>query len=100
MNTELLVNTLQTSGRVSGEQVSRWTDAAGLMAALDAIGRDGANAVVKIDGARPDGAVYTIVISGAQLGEAFFRKDGSDLLALLRDAIEFYRSVAWTEQSQ
>jgi len=67
------------------------------MAALDAIGRDGVSVLVKIDGLRPDAAVYTVAISGPRLGEAFFfRQDGSDLPALLRAGIEFYRVAAWS----
>lgn len=95
MNNEHLIDTLRTTGRVNDETVSRWSDAAGLMAALDAIGRDGASAVVKIDGGRPDGAVYTVVVSGPKLGESSFRRDGSDLLSLLGEAVEFYRFSVW-----
>ncbi|MES2935333.1 MAG: hypothetical protein V4805_17810 [Pseudomonadota bacterium] len=95
MNDKKLIESLRTDGRVSDEHVTRWAEAAGLMAAIDAIGRDGVNAIVKIDGARTDGQVYTIVLSGAKLGESFFRRDGSDLLSLLQDAIEFYRSTVW-----
>jgi hypothetical protein len=98
MNDQALVGALQASGHVTEEQVSRWREAAALMATLEAIGRDGATAVVKVDGGRPD-AVYTVVVSGPRLGEAFFRKDGSDVLALLRDAIEFYKSEVWSRQS-
>lgn len=98
MNEEQLVNTLRASGRVSEEQISRWGDAAELMAALDAIGRDGANAVVKIDGVRSDGAVYTVVVTGPRLGESFFRKDGSELLTLLRGAVNFYIKAGWSER--
>lgn len=97
MNSELLVDALRASGRVSEEQFSRWIDAAKLMAVLDAIGREGMNVVVKIDGERSNEAVYTIVISGGRLDRSFFRKDGCDLLTLLQDAIEFYRSVVWSK---
>jgi hypothetical protein len=94
MNDQALVGALQASGHVTEEQVARWKEAALLMATLEAIGRDGTTAVVKVDGGRPD-AVYTVVVSGARLGESFFRKDGNDVLALLREAIEFYKSEVW-----
>jgi len=86
------------SGRIAEEHVSRWTEIAPLMAVLDAIGRDGTSAVVKIDGERPI-AVYTVVVSGKKLGESFFRKDGSDLVALLQDAIEYYEAEVWSKKS-
>ena len=91
MNDQALIEELLASGRVSGEKIFHWKEAAALMAALEAIGVDGATAVVKVDGGRPE-AMYTVVLSGSRLGESFFRKDGSDVLALLRDAIEFYSS--------
>jgi hypothetical protein len=50
--------------------------------------------VVKIDGGRSDGSVYTVVVSGGRLGEDFFRNDGADLATLLQEAISFYRSRA------
>ena len=96
MNDQELVEGLVIGGRVREQQVTLWRDVAGLMAAFDAIGRDGVSAVVKIDGARPDAAVYTVVISGQQLGETFFRQDGNNLPALLRAAIEFYSAAAWS----
>lgn len=95
MNDENLIDDLQSGGHVTEQQVSRWRDAAVLMAVLEAIGRDGASVVVKIDGGRPD-AVYTVVISDPQLGELFFRKDGPDAVVLLREAVEFYRRAAWS----
>jgi hypothetical protein len=97
MNRTQLVESLRSRGHVSGEQLAAWRDVSGLLAALDAIGRDGANAVLKIDGGRPDGSVYTVVISGGRLGEAFFRKDGDDLAALLAEAVEFYKARAWSD---
>jgi hypothetical protein len=97
MNDQALVGALQASGCVTEENVARWRDAAALMATLDAIGRDGVTAVVKIDGGRPD-AIYTVLVSGAQLGESFFRKDGNDPLALLRDAIDFYKAEVWSKR--
>ncbi|WP_133822029.1 hypothetical protein [Tahibacter aquaticus] len=96
MHDQELVDELVASGHVGEQQVMLWRDVAGLMAVFDAIGRDGVSAVVKIDGARPDAAMYTVVVSGPRLGEAFFRQDGSDLPALLSAAIAFYRAAAWS----
>jgi hypothetical protein len=93
---ETLINELRTSGRISERQETLWRDVAPLMAAFDAIGREGVSALVKIDGERPNGAVYTVVITGPRLGEKFFRQDGRDLPILLRAAIEFYRAAAWS----
>jgi hypothetical protein len=67
-----------------------WEELAPLMNGLERIGRSGSTALVKVDGARQDGAVYTVVISGGRLGESFFRKDGDDLAVLLHEAIAFY----------
>ncbi|WP_143696744.1 hypothetical protein [Variovorax sp. YR752] len=97
MNDQELVGALQASGCVTEENVARWREAAALMATLDAIGRDGMTAVVKIDGGRPD-AIYTVLVSGSQLGESFFRKDGNDPLVLLRDAINFYKAEVWSKR--
>jgi hypothetical protein len=91
-----VVDDLRKSGRITDEAVARWGRVSGLLAALDAVGRDGANAMVKIDGARPNGEIYTVVVSGGKLGDAFFRKDGADVDALLRDAVSFYREHAWS----
>ena len=93
MSDQKLVDEFVTSGRVAEQEVMLWRDVAGLMAVFDAIGREGVSAMVKIDGGRPDGAVYTVVVSGARFGEAFFRQDGSDLAALLRAAIAFYQEA-------
>jgi hypothetical protein len=73
-----------------------WTRCAPLLAELDALGRLGGNALVKIDGGRHDvdGSLpetYTVVLAGGRLRDEFFRRDGADLEQLLRDAIEFYR---------
>lgn len=96
MSYKQVVESLRSGGHLSSEQLIVWSDAAGLLAALDAIGREGASAVVKIDGGRPNDSKYTIVVSGGRLGEAFFRKDGDDLVALLVEAVEFYRVRVWT----
>jgi hypothetical protein len=93
---EKLFESLRSGGRVSSEQVSLWSGVAGLLAGLDAIGREGANVVVKIDGGRPDGSFYTVVISGGRLEEEFFRKDSGDLAALLQEAVEFYKVRVWS----
>lgn len=90
MDDRALINKLQDSGNIAAMDVALWRDSAGLLAAFDAIGRHGVNALIKIDGARLEGSVYTVVISGGKLGEEFFRKDGKDLVALLREAISFY----------
>lgn len=96
MNNEQMIDALLASARISDEQVELWRKSAGLLAVLDAIGRDGMSAVVKIDGARTDGSVYTVVITGSKLGEEYFRKDGADLPMLIREAIDFYASKAWS----
>lgn len=96
MNNEQLIDALLASARISNAEVALWRESAGLLAVLDAIGRDSTNAVVKIDGARTDGSVYTVVITGSKLGDEYFRKDGADLPALLREAIDFYTSRAWS----
>ncbi len=95
MNNEQLVETLLARAHISDAQVALWRESAGLLAVFDAIGRDGMNAVVKIDGARTDGAVYTVLITGPKLGDEYFRQDGGDLPALLRNAIDFYTSKVW-----
>lgn len=95
MADQTLIDTLRAGGHLNADHLSRWQDAAGLMAVLDAIGREGVSAVVKIDGERAKESVYTVVISGPLLGDAFFRKDGSDLVALLREAVDFYRAEVW-----
>jgi hypothetical protein len=93
MSDQALVEEFLLSGRVTEREVVKWGNVAGLMAVFDAIGREGVSAVVKIDGGRLDGALYTVVVSGSRLGDSFFRQDGNDLAALLRDAIEFYKEA-------
>ena len=95
MSDKELIGEMVASGRVHEQQLALWSEVAGLLALFDAIGRDGVSAVVKIDGGRADTDVYTVVVSGPRLGEAFFRQDGSDLAALLRAAIAFYKSAFW-----
>lgn len=98
MNNDVLVQELLSSGRIAQEKIAHWSNAAALMAAFEAMGRDGATAVLKVDGDRHE-AVYTIVVSGSHLGEVFFRRDGSDVLSLLRDAVEFYRAEVWSKSA-
>ena len=95
MKHESLIDELRRDGQVVDTQLSTWKAAAGLCAVLDAIAREGCCAVVKIDGGRSDGSVYTVVVSGGRLGEEFFRKDGADLATLPQEAISFYRSRVW-----
>lgn len=96
MKNEQLIDALLASARISNAEVALWRETAVLLAVLDSIGRDSMNAVVKIDGARMDGSIYTVVITGSKLGDDFFRKDGADLPALLREAIDFYSSRVWS----
>ena len=50
MDDQTLVEKLEKDGRLSRVDLLRWQEAAKLMAVFDAIGRDGVNAVIKIDG--------------------------------------------------
>ena len=90
-----MIDELKKTGRLTAEHVARWRDASDLLAVFDVIGRDGANALVKVDGGRSNGSVYTVVVSGGSLGESFFRRDGDDLIELLSDAIAFYKTSAY-----
>lgn len=95
MTDQDLVSEFVACGHIVHEQVLLWREVAGLMAVFDAIGRqDGVNAMLKIDGGRVDGAVYTVVVSGTFFGERFFRQDGSDLAGVLRGAIAFYKKAS------
>jgi hypothetical protein len=60
---------------------------------LEAIAREGAVVVIKIDGGRrSDPNIFTVVLSGGTLGpEEFFRSDGGNLDELIARAIDFYR---------
>jgi len=91
MNNNELARELLSSGLVTHERLAFWEDTAHLLAAIEAIGRYGATAIVKFDGERPE-AMYTVVISGSCFGDAYFRRDGSDVLSLLREGVEFYRT--------
>lgn len=73
--------------------VAVWGNAVRLLAAFDAIGRDGAVVLLKVDGQRENGLVYTVFVSGGRLPkDSGFRKDGADLQELLREAVQFYVS--------
>lgn len=89
MNNSSFFETLQKDGRLEEDDISRWVKMSAMMAALEAIGKDGATVVLKFDGGRPE-SMYTVVVSGASLGDSFFRKDGSQVLSLLQEAVEFY----------
>jgi hypothetical protein len=91
---DLLLELLE-NGQVAEDVLDRWHDALPLLAIFDAIGRDGASALIKVDGARPARSIYTVVVSGGRLGDASFRRDGGELSAMLREAIAFYRERAW-----
>jgi len=94
-NKSALIEELQKTGHITLEQVARWKDLSELLAVLDAIGNDGASVIMKVDGGRSDASVYTVVVSGGKLGEAFFRKDGPKLHELLYEAISFYEARVW-----
>jgi hypothetical protein len=67
-----------------------WLDAVPMLAALDAVGRDGASALIKIDGQRSGARMYTVLISGGRLGDAHVRRDGAALAPLLREVLGLY----------
>ena len=85
-----VLETLAKVGLESQDALDSWSSSARLLSALDAIGRDGGTALIKVDGGRNDSLVYTVVVSGGRLGDDFFRKDDSDLQALLLKAVEFW----------
>lgn len=78
-----------TSQYATEEQLRTWHNAADLLAALATFGREGVNIVLKIDHARTDDSIYTVVISGENLGENFFRQDDGDLAKILKASISF-----------
>ena len=57
---------------------------------LNAIARDGASVIVKLDGARTAELFYSVVISGGNLKEDYFRKDGGDLIPLIQEGVDYY----------
>jgi hypothetical protein len=66
-----------------------WNDALALLAAFDAVGQSGCNAVIKIDGERTTDR-DTVVLSGGLLGQNAFRKDGAVLSSPLGDALAIF----------
>lgn len=98
MNNDNLLDDLKTRGFLQATSVARWHDASELLAVVDAIGREGSSAVIKVDGARENKAVYTVVLSGGSLGEDYFRKDGADLISVLQEAISFYQNKVWSKR--
>ena len=81
---------LEAHGMIDTSRKAIWEDASNLLSVIDMVGRRGSSVVVKVDGARDNNLIYTVVISGGLLGEDFFRKDGVDLKTLLEEAISFY----------
>jgi len=73
---------------VSTSLSEAWVEAAPLMAELQRATEGGGVLVVKVDNER-DTNVFTLVISGSKFGGRFFRQDGSDLMAILRNALAF-----------
>lgn len=61
---------------------------------LEAIAREGAVVVLKIDGERgSDPNIFTVMLSGGKLGsEDFFRMDGDSFPKLIDAAIQFYEA--------
>ena len=65
-------------------QVARWKGLAELLAAFEAVGRDGARASIEMRGER-----YTVLIAAGWLGEGY-RSEGVELAPLLQEALAFY----------
>lgn len=59
---------------------------------VESIAKEGCTIVIKFDGERDKKNFYTVVLSGDQLKDDYFRKDGADLPSLLREMINFYRN--------
>lgn len=94
---DALLSEMRKHGIDHTAYLQAWGEAAELLAAGDALFRaGGSNAIVKIDGGRMGQGqeVYTVVVSGGRLGETFYRKDGTDLRSLLREALSFYLTNA------
>ena len=60
-----VLETLAKVGLESQDALDSWSSSARLLSALDAIGRDGGTALIKVDGGRNDSLVYTVVVSVA-----------------------------------
>lgn len=73
----------------SRKSLERWTKVVELLAALDSISREGYSVLLKIDGERENGDIYTVVISGEEV-ESSFHQDSANLPSILADAIAFY----------
>lgn len=86
-----IVTALRDHGIDVSACLATWGEALDLLAAVEALARaGGASVVVKVDGGRPGGSLYTLVISGGCFGESFFRKDAEDLMSLLGEGLRFY----------
>ena len=59
---------------------------------LEALAKDGAIVVLKIDGERKNNHdIFTVVLSGGRLSpDDFFRMDGSNFSSLIDAALNFY----------
>lgn len=65
MNKDELLVELRDCGIALDTHATAWRESIDLLAALDAIGRSGSSAVVKVDGGRDDSDIYTVVLSAA-----------------------------------
>lgn len=59
---------------------------------IEAIAKDGASVIIKLDGQRSEDKFYSVILSGGKLNDGFFRKDGSELNFLLKELIEYYNN--------
>jgi hypothetical protein len=89
MSAEALLDRLRALGVSPDAHADTWIGSADLFAALDAIARSGCVVLMKVDGLRTNGAVYTIVVSGGFLDDDHFRSDSADLATLAGAAIAF-----------
>ena len=90
-----IIQRLKQAGRVSDADAAAWAEIGSLLQAIEAIVKDGATAVVKLDGERSTDR-YTVIVSGGPLGAEFHRGDGDDLRKLLQEAIHFYDQKVWS----
>lgn len=75
-----------------------WFGCDAVWPALEEMANEGSVVVVKLDGQRTspeDNGRYTILVSGGQLGEDFFRMDTDVLEEGLSKAILFYADKCW-----
>ena len=61
---------------------------------IEAIAKDGASVVIKLDGQGSKDNFYSVVLSGGKLKDGFFRKDGAELDLLLEELIAYYDSLS------